>query len=116
MSSVLALPTEITLDGCDVQQLVELADTFHELDLDFSHHEKMTSARLANDKADWAMLGQHLTCAYQALSQEQPESVYQALKAIEHLLARRGVLVASPEPPTQPSQPLPQETEFDYGH
>ena len=109
----------IRLDGCDVQQLVEISEQFNELELDFSHYEKITAARLANDKADWTALGQSLGEAYQALEDKDSQSIYQALKTMEHLLARHGVLVAQPQtrvtPMTTPEN-LPEETEFSYGN
>ncbi len=107
----------ISLDGCDVQRLVEISEQFNELELDFTHYEKITAARIANDKADWTSLGRSLSEAYQALEDQDAQTIYQVLKTMEHLLARHGVLVAQPQSRTTPTttEVLPEETEFTYG-
>jgi len=95
-SNMTNLRKEIRVSGCDTRALVALSDQFAELELEMVRRSEITAAQLAADKADWAKAGDALGQTYQALCDDDNAALSEALRTIETILAKHGVLVRPP--------------------
>lgn len=81
---------------CDTEGLVRVSEAFAELELEMVRRTELTAAQVAAERADWAAVGTAMGRVYQALCDEDNEGALNALRAIETILTKRGVLVPRP--------------------
>lgn len=91
-----AIRREVSVAACDTEALVRVSAQFAELELEFARRSDVTAAQLAAEKADWAAVGAAMGRVYQALCDQDNEGAVAALREIEALLTKRGVLVPQP--------------------
>ncbi len=103
----LHLRPELAVASCDPQGLVRVSEQFAELELEMVRRSEITAAQIAAERADWAKVGNAMGQIYQSLCDEQLQVTMDALKEIENLLAKRGILVPQPR--------LQQTTEIPHG-
>ncbi len=87
---------EVGVAGCDTVGLVRVSEQFAELELEMVRRTEITAAQIAAEKADWAKVGAALGRIYQTLCDEDHEGTVEALRGIEALLTKRGILVPQP--------------------
>lgn len=87
---------EVGVSGCDTEGLVRISEQFAELELEMARQWEVTAARVEAEKADWARVGQAMGRIYQTLCDGEHEGTMAALKEIEGLLSKRGILVPQP--------------------
>lgn len=88
--------TEVGVAGCDTEALVKVSEQFAELELEMAKRWELTAARVEAEKADWAKVGAAMGEIYQTLCDGNNEGTMAALRTIEGLLAKRGILVPQP--------------------
>ncbi|MEG1480429.1 MAG: hypothetical protein RSD41_05450 [Kiritimatiellia bacterium] len=98
---------EVAVSGCDTAALVSVSEQFAELELEMVRRSEITAAQVAIEKNDWALVGIALKNVYQSFCNDEIEEAKNALKSIEHLLAKRGILV--PPPTSKPQSSDTQE-------
>ncbi|MGN0887021.1 MAG: hypothetical protein ACI4RT_08520 [Candidatus Spyradenecus sp.] len=91
-----AVRDEVGVAGCDTEGLVRVSEQFAELELEMARQWELTAARVEAEKADWARVGQAMGKIYQTLCDGEHEGTMEALKEIETLLSKRGILVPQP--------------------
>ncbi len=96
MRKVRTLREELTVAGCDPVGLVHVSEQFAELEIEFERRSEVTAAQIAAERADWATVGTAMGRIYQTLCDGHHEGTMEALKVIEGLLAKRGILVPRP--------------------
>ncbi len=87
---------EVSVAGCDTQGLVRVSEQFAELELEMVRRTEITAAQVAAEKADWNKVGVAMGRVYQTLCDEDSEGAMAALREIEALLTKRGILVPQP--------------------
>ena len=87
---------EVSVAACDTEALVRVSAQFADLGLEFVRQPDVTAAQVAMDKADWAAVGTAMGRVYQALCDQENEATLAALREIESVLTRHGVLVPQP--------------------
>ncbi len=106
---------EAGVAACDTEALVRASEQFAELELEMVRQTEVTAAQIAAEKADWAAVGTALGHVYQSLCDADDEAALEALRAIEAILRKRGILVPQPrvrpaeEPPKPVQDSLPLE-------
>ncbi len=96
MRKMTTLRKEVCVAGCDPVGLVRVSEQFAELELEMIRRTEITAAQIAAERADWAKVGTAVGQIYQTLCDENHEGTLDALKGIEALLAKRGILVPQP--------------------
>ncbi len=96
MRKVTTLRDEVRVAGCDPVGLVRVSEQFAELELEMIRRSEVTAAQIAAERADWGRVGVAMGQVYQTLCDGNQEGTVEALKEIEGLLAKRGILVAQP--------------------
>ncbi len=94
--SIHSLRDEVRVTGCNTQDLVRVAEQFAELELEIARQTEITAAKIAAEKADWNKVGVALGKTYQFLVDEAYTNAAEALREIEKLLNKRGILVPLP--------------------
>ncbi len=97
MQKVTTLRKEVAVAGCDPVGLVRVSEQFAELELEMIRRTEVTAAQIAAERADWVKVGSEMGVVYQSLCDGNHTGTMEALKAIEGLLAKRGILVAQPK-------------------
>lgn len=87
---------EVSVAGCDTAGLVAVSRQFADLELEEARQWELTAARVEAEKADWGRVGVAMGQIYQSLCDGNHEGTMAALREIEGLLTKRGVLVAQP--------------------
>ena len=87
---------EVGVLGCDTEALVRVSEQFAELDLEMARQWELTAAKVEAEKADWTRVGAAMGEIYQTLCDGNNEGTMAALKEIEGVLAKRGILGPRP--------------------
>ncbi len=90
---------EVGVSGCCTEGLVRVSEQFAELELEMVRRSEITAAQIAAERADWVQVGHAMGQVYQTLCDGDHQATMDALKSIEGLLAKRGILVPQPRLP-----------------
>ena len=90
---------EVAVAACDTAALVRVSAQFADLGLEFARQPDITAAQVAMEKADWTAVGAALGQLLQALQDRDNPAFQNAMREIDRVLSRHGVLVPRPTPP-----------------